>query len=204
MPRWYDVVGAGITWLGRLYGVVFLCLGVVFLYWGGRGLLAFKNGIRAAWSDPAVCAVGLLIGVLSLWVGSHLVRNAVLAREFAGGRGLPDELAQTLDEVGRLEKTNPGVARDTLDNYFVRDAATTERRRAELRQRSSYDVEAAIALRRELQKEIELNALFRKDVLKKWPEEQRAPMLAEINHTNRQFESELLELDRAITRLRLS
>jgi len=202
MPRWYNIVSAGLTWLGRLYGVFFLGLGVVFLYLGGRGLVAFKNGIRAAWSDPTACIIGLVAGVLSLWVGSHLVKNATLAREFAGGRGRNDELTRTLAEADKLEDTDPVAARRLLDRYFARDAAKTENRRAELRQRSHHDPEAAVTLRRELEEEVELNARFRKEVLKKWPEDQRAPMLAEIDQADRQFQSELLELDRTIARLK--
>src|SRR2546422_9203499 len=77
MPRWYNIVFAGLTWLGRLYGVFFLGLGVVFLYLGGRGLVAFKNGIRATWSDPTACVIGLLdwrpepLGWLSLGERRH-------------------------------------------------------------------------------------------------------------------------------------
>jgi len=57
-------------------------------------------------------------------------------------------------------------------------------------------------LRRELEEEVERNARFRNEVLKKWPEDQRAPMLAEIDQADRQFQSELLELDRTIARLK--
>src|SRR6266581_3208877 len=103
-----------------------------------------------------------------LWVGSHLVKNATLAREFAGGRGRNDELTRTLAEADKLEDTDPVAARQLLDRYFARDAAKTENRRAELRQRSYHDPEAAVTLRRELEEEVELNARFRKEVLRKF------------------------------------
>ena len=130
------------------------------------------------------------------------MKNATLARAFAGGRGRNDELTRTLAEVDKLEDTDPVAARQLLDRYFARDAAKTENRRAELRQRSHHDPEAAVTLRRELEEEVELNARFRKEVLKKWPEDQRAPMLAGIDQADRQFQSELLELDRTIARLK--
>ena len=85
----------------------------------------------------------------------------------------------------------------------MREAAADDARRAGLRARAALDVDAAIALRKELQDELDLNADFRKDVLKTWPEDQRAPMLAEIEKTDRQFQTELRTLDATIARLRL-
>jgi len=103
------------------------------------------------------------------------VRDAKLAKEYAGGRGLSDELAQAIDEADKLDETDP----------------------------ATHDVDSAVVLRRTLQKKIEINALFRKDVLKNVPEDQRAPMLVEIEEADRRFQSELLELERTIPRRKL-
>ena len=199
MVRLLDLVGGILQWIGRLYGLVILAAGALLLYWGGRGALAYFTGVRAAWTDPLACAAGLAAGVLAVWAGARVVRG-----------GLPSsaarpssELDQTLEEAMKLERRDPAAARQLLDSYFTREAASDEARREDLRARSAYDVDAAIALRTELHNEMELNALFRKDVLKKWPEEQRGPMLAEIEQSDRHFQTELSSLEDTIAKLRL-
>jgi hypothetical protein len=199
MARWLDLVGGILQWIGRLYGLIILAAGVLLLYWGGRGALAYVTGVRAAWSDPLACAAGLVGGVLGVWAGARVVRRGLPSR--AGGPS--SELDATLEEAMKLERHDPAAARQLLDGYFTHQAATDEARRENLRARSAYDVDAALALRKELQNELELNALFRKDVLKKWPEDQRGPMLAEIDQTDHQFQSELRVLEDKIARLRL-
>ena len=198
MVRWLDLIGGILQWIGRLYGLVILAAGGLLLYWGGRGALAYATGIRAAWSDPLACAAGLVGGVLGVWVGARVVR-----RGLPSSAGPSSELDATLEEATKLERQDPAAARQLLDNYFTREAATDEARRGELRARSAYDVDAAIALRKELQDELELNASFRKQVVKKWREDQRAPMLAEIDLTDRQCQTELRALEDTIARLRL-
>src|SRR6267143_524300 len=198
MPRRLDVFGATLQWVGRLYGLIVLAVGGLLLCWGGRGVRAYLSGIRAAWSDPLACAAGIVGGILGIWAGAHVARRGLPAR---GGRP-SSELDATLEEAMRLERDDPAAARK-LDSYFTREAATDEARRDDLRARSAYDVDAAHALRNELQKQLELNALFRKDVLRKWPEDQRGPMLSELDQTDSQFQSERQSLEDTIARLRL-
>jgi hypothetical protein len=199
MLRWLDLVGKTLEWVGRLYGLIILAVGVLLLYWGGRGAFAYLNGIRAAWSDPLACAAGVVGGVLGIWAGARVVRRGLPAR----GTRPSSELDATLEEAMKLERDYPAEARQLLDGYFTRQAASNEARRNDLRARSANDVDAALVLRNELQKELELNALFRKEVLKKWPDGQRAPMLNEIDQTDRQCQSELRSLEDTIARLRL-
>jgi hypothetical protein len=199
MPRLPDLVGGILQWIGRIYGLIILTAGVLLLYWAGRGALAYFTGIRAAWTDPLACAAGLVGGVLGVWAGAHIVRRGLPSR--AGGPS--SELDATLEEAMNLERHDPATARQLLDSYFTRAAATDEARREDLRARSASDVDAAIALENDLRKELELNALFRKDVLQEWPEDQRGPMLAEIEKTERKFQTELRGLEDTIARLRL-
>ncbi len=203
MRRWLEPVGFALQLVGRAYGLIILGVGALLVYWAGRGALAYANGIRAAWADPLACAAGFIGGVLGLWAGTRVLRRGIPPGGLGLGRGASPELDATVEEASRLEGEDPAAARQLLDSYFTREAAMKETRRAELRTRSSTDVNAARALRRELQEEMELNGVFRKEVLRKWPEDQRAPMLAEIDQTDRQFQSELLGLDDTIARLRL-
>jgi hypothetical protein len=202
MLRWWDLPELALRWIGRLYGSLILGVGIVLLYFAARGLVGYARGIRAAWTDPIAGAAGFVAGVLALWIGARLLRRGIPFVVLGSGRR-SRELASTLEEVDKLQREDPVAADQLLENYFTREAATKEVLRAELRAQSSHDVEAARALRRELQAELELNAVFRKDVLKKWPEDQRQSMLAEIDETTRQYRSELLELDETIERLRL-
>lgn len=203
MSRSYRLFLAAMATLGRLYGLVFFAIAIAFLYWASRGFLAYSNGVRAAWSQPWVCVIGLAAGIGSLWVGFHLVKDKTLARQFVVGRDRSDDLSVLVDEFSQLEDKDPAAARKLLEDYASREEATTEARRAQLRERSGQDVQAAVALRRELKDAVALNAKFRKRVLKKWRVEQRAPMLAEIDRTDREYEVEIRELDGAIERLRL-
>ena len=85
MARWFNLVGALAVWVGRFYGVFFLALSGLFLYWGTRGFLALRHGTHESWGDPVACAIALVIAGLSLLVGYHLVTNPDLARRYAGG-----------------------------------------------------------------------------------------------------------------------
>ena len=85
----------------------------------------------------------------------------------------------------------------------MHEATATEARRADLRQRAPYDLKAAQTLRHELQDEVASNALVRKDMLANLPEGRRASMLTEIDAANQRLQSELLQLDGAIERLKL-
>jgi hypothetical protein len=62
--------------LFRVYGTVFIALGALFVYWGGRGLLAYTSGVRAAWTEPGVCVLGLIAGPLIAWFGWRMLRDA--------------------------------------------------------------------------------------------------------------------------------
>src|SRR6267143_5939706 len=101
MSPWFDrlldVLSIAFSWLQRLYGVFFLALGVLFLYWAGRGLLAYENGLRAAWSDPLACIAGVAAGVLSLWAGYRIVRRGLSFGRTLGGRWDSEELTATLE-----------------------------------------------------------------------------------------------------------
>ena len=207
MPRWTaPLLGASsfaIRWVGRLYGAFFLALGVLFLYWSGRGLLAYTAGTRAAWSDPLACIAGLIAASLSLWAGVGLIRKGIPPSRIGRLGGMSEELETTLEEAMRLEQTDPVASRQLLDDYFRRDAAATEARRAELRDRARYDLNAALALRRELQTEVADNELVRKDMLASVPEGQRTPMLTQIDDADQQLQAELAQLDGTIERLKL-
>ena len=85
MPRWYDLIPAVETWLGRFYGMAILALGAVSLYWGTRGFLALLHGVRADWTDPRACGIALVIAGLSFWAAYHLLTNPALAGDFARG-----------------------------------------------------------------------------------------------------------------------
>src|SRR5437588_5094731 len=147
MRRWLNLVGLALQLVGRVYGLAILAVGVLLLYWTGRGALAYANGIRAAWTDPLACAAGFIGGVLGLWAGARVLRRGIPSGGLGLGRGTSPELDATLDETTRLEGEDPAAARRLLDSYFTREAAMKETRRAELRARSSHDVKAAGALR---------------------------------------------------------
>ncbi len=198
--RAYSVL---LGWIGRLYGVFFLALGILFLYWAGRGLLAYATGIRAAWSDPLACVAGLVAGALSLWTGLRFVRHGILPSGFRRSHGMSKELDATLDEALRLEETDPAASRQLLDSYFMREAVVTDARRADLRQRAIHDLQSALELRRELQDELASNAFGRREMLATLPEGQRTSVLTEIEAADHRLQSELLQLNATIERLRL-
>ena len=89
--------------LGRLYGIFFLALALLFLYWGGRGLIAYAIGIRTAWADPAAAVAGLVAGGLSIWVTIQLIRRGIPTARI----GDQSELDRIVDEAMKLEKTDP-------------------------------------------------------------------------------------------------
>ena len=184
----------------RIYGAFFLVLGVLFLYWSGRGFLGYAHGIREAWADPTACVIGLIIGPLSLWAGFHAARSP--ARLLSRLSEPKTELDRTIQEAMKLEQTDPAASRQLLDDYFAREAAATETRRTELRGRAPKDISAALALREELSTELRDNALMRKDVLRKWPAEKRSDMLLELDAADSRLQTELSELASTIDRLR--
>src|SRR5688572_25502768 len=121
MRRWLDLVGLAFQLVGRAYGVFILGVGVLLLYWAGRGALAYSNGIRAAWADPLACAAGFIGGALGLWAGARVLRGGIPAGSFGLGRGTSPELDATLAEASRLEADDPAAAQQLLDSYFTRD-----------------------------------------------------------------------------------
>ena len=188
-------------WLDRLYlrfvGLCAVVLGTLLILLSGRGLLAYASGIRAAWSDPLAVVAGLGAGVLSLWAGAHLLRGARLRLPFE----VSQELEATLQEAMRLERTDPTASERLLDEYFRREVAATESRRAELRDRAAYDLSAALELRRQLRDEMASNALVRKDAL---PHELDGEgLMAEIEAADQQLHAELRQLEGTIERLKL-
>ena len=198
--RAYSVL---LGWIGRLYGTFFLALGILFFYWAGRGLLAYATGIRAAWSDPLACVAGLVAGGLSVWTGLRFVRHGIPPRGFRRSHGMSKELEATLDEALRLEETDPAASRQLLDSYFMREAVVTDARRADLRQRAIHDLKSALDLRRELQDELASNAFGRREMLATLPEGQRTSVLTEIEAADHRLQSELLQLNATIERLKL-
>jgi len=60
----------------RLYGAGFVALGALFLYWGGRGLIAYSQGVRAAWTEPGVCLLGVVAGPWIAWFGWRMARDS--------------------------------------------------------------------------------------------------------------------------------
>jgi hypothetical protein len=121
MPRWYKFFSVAVPWIGRFYGLCLLAIGAVFLYLSGRGLIAFSNGTRAAWSDPVACALGLIIAGLSFWAGVKVVRNRQLAEEFVVGGKVDHELDVVLDQVDRLKESDPVRAHRILEDYVARE-----------------------------------------------------------------------------------
>jgi hypothetical protein len=196
--RWTDLPDAVLRIAIRLYGFLFLGGGLLFLYWSGRGFLAYQAGVRAAWAEPLAIAAGIGAGFLSLWVGLKILRKGPSAKFFLSSR--PSELDETLEEAMKLDRTDPEAARQLLDSYFMREAANTERRRHELREKAPFDAQAALALRKELQEELVGNAAAKEDLLKSAPENDRASMLSVIEASERQLRAELLELEATIQR----
>src|SRR5258708_5566919 len=204
MPRWIErLTDASFRVRGWFYAALFLGFGILFLYGSGRGLLGYAAGVRAAWSDPIACVAGVVAGGLSLWASLRLWRWGVPPMRVPWLRGTSAALDATLEEAARLEKTDPAASQHLLDSYFMREAAETETRRAELRQRASSDLNAALELQRELQHDMATNAAARKDVLKEMPESDRASILAQIDTDGQKMQSEILELAGTIERLRL-
>jgi len=54
------------------YGVSFLTVGVLGLYAGIRGFIAFYNGSHEAPADPVACTIGLVGGAWLVWIGIRL------------------------------------------------------------------------------------------------------------------------------------
>ena len=154
--------------------------------------------------ERAACVPrGPVAGILSLWAGFRMIRSGFPTSGFGRLGGVPEELEATLEDAMKLEQTDPVAARQLLDHYFMREAAATEARRADLRQRAPYDLKAAQRLRHELQDEVASNAVVRKHMLANLPEGRRASLLTEIDAANQRLQSELLQLDGAIERMKL-
>ena len=187
--------------IARFYGLLFVGLGGLFLFWSVRGFLAYAHGIQEAWADPTACVIGLIAGPLSLWAGFQVVRNP--SRVLSRLSRVDSELDRTIEEAMKLEKTDPAASRQLLDSYFARDAAETEARRAELRRRAPQDMSAALTLHEELSKELRDNAPLRKDVLRKWPVKTQSAMLLELDAADARLQTELSQLAAIIDQLRL-
>ena len=185
----------------RFYGLFFVGVGGLFLFWAVRGFLAYANGIREAWADPTACVIGLLVGPLGLWAGFQMLRNP--SRLLSSSSRADSELDRTIKEAMELGKSDPAASRQLLDSYFAREAAETEARRAELRRRAPQDISAALTLREELSKELRDSTAFRKDVLRKWPVEEHSAMLLELDAAEGKLQTELSEVAAIIDRLRL-
>ena len=122
MSRWHRLFSSVATWLGRFYGVAILGIGAVFLLLGVRGLIAYVNGTREGSSDPIACAIALIIAVLSLWAGTHLLRDAQLAREYSAGiTREDDEIMDKLDQIEQLQQSDPSAARRLLEDLIARE-----------------------------------------------------------------------------------
>ncbi len=77
LQRLVDVGLTILDHLGDLYlGLITLAMGVLFLYWGGRGLFAYSTGVRAAWTEPWVCLLGLVGGVWMLLMTVRILRGS--------------------------------------------------------------------------------------------------------------------------------
>lgn len=193
-----DLIGAGLELVFRLYGVFFLALAALFVYWSARGLLAYEAGIRAAWADPLAAAAGLGATALSFWAGIKIVRGRIPPSTIRGSGS--SELDATIAEAMKLERSDPQAARQLLDGYFIREAQNTQYRREELRQRAEHDLSVAVALRKELQGELADSRALKKDMLKHVPADQRDDLLHEADETDRELSNQLAELDSLIKR----
>ena len=199
--RFLPAASTVIEVIARFYGLFFVALGGAFLYWSARGFIAYAHGIREAWADPTACVIGLVVGPLSLWAGFEVMRNP--SRVLSRLTKPESELDRTIAAAMKLEKTDPAASRQLLDGYFAREAAATEARRADLWRRAPQDASAARTLREELSKELKDGALFRKEVLRKWPVEERGAMLSELDATGGKLQTELAQLDAIIDQLRM-
>src|SRR5690242_18552393 len=115
LDRWLDLLDAGFRLAGRLYGLLFLTLGSLFVYWSARGLLAYEAGSRAAWADPLAAVAGLGAAALSFWAGINIFRRGIPPRATRGSRS--PELDATLEEAMKLEESDPQAARQLLESY---------------------------------------------------------------------------------------
>jgi hypothetical protein len=206
MPSWLTRVLQAVSLapelVFRVYGVVFLALAGLFIYWAGRGLLAYSQGVREAWTDPGACIIGLIAAGLSFWAGSRMVSKSLPSRGFGRLGGMNQDLQNTFEQALKLEKTDPAASQQLLDDYFMREASTTEARRAELRQRATHDRQAAIALRRELKEDLATNAMMRKDVANELATEEVTSLLAQLDADDRTLQSEVLKLEHIIALLK--
>jgi hypothetical protein len=57
------------------FGIVAFALGSLFVFWGGRGAVAYTRGVRAAWSEPWVDLIGLGAGAWMLLMSIRLFRG---------------------------------------------------------------------------------------------------------------------------------
>ena len=190
-----------ILWsIGRFYGLVFIAVGGIFFYWTARGVVAYSNGVRTTWSEPAVCVLGAIIGGLSLWVGIRLVQSGIPRDPRSYSKHLADEM-ELVERAMKLERTDPAAAQQLLDDYFIRQTAATEARQVELRRQAGYSPAAAVELRRELEEELAIHASFRKDVPKDVPAHTHAAILAQMDAADRAIQEELVQLNATIQRL---
>ncbi len=63
-------------------GVVAFALGGLFVFWGGRGAVAYTRGVRAAWSEPWVDLIGLVAGGWMLLMSIRLFRGPGAHRQW--------------------------------------------------------------------------------------------------------------------------
>ena len=160
--------------IGRLFGAALLALGVVFLYWGGRGLLGYWMGLRTAPSDPLASLAGLIAGALGLWMGARAMRG-----------GLP------LDTLSRPD------AEEIAD--IEREVAEHERQVTRLRDLAKTDLSSGEALQKLLADDLvrtrEALGVFRK---------KRSDQLArQFSEDEQALEQELHALQAHLAQLRL-
>jgi hypothetical protein len=56
-------------------GLIALGVGTLFFYSGARGLLGYATGVRAPWTEPWVCLLGLVAGTWMLLMSIRLFRG---------------------------------------------------------------------------------------------------------------------------------
>ncbi len=170
----------------RLYGAAFAVFGALFVYWGGRGLTAYTKGIRAAWTEPGVCLLGVVGGPLIAWFGWRMTRDsatrttpgfsqaqllplsvmalgaAVIAVTMMGNDGVPySTLAVIAGGAGLVRwwsrRRGHGERQDAENAFFDRIAALERKDPAEAqRQTDPTDAIAAEELRNLLQQDLDV------------------------------------------------
>ena len=131
-------------------------------------------------------AVALLVAIIGLRLGKRRAE-----------RRLPPELLQAL----RLDKADPGAARQVMDDYFMRQAAQDAQERAQLWERAPTDLDAAMELRRRLLDDLATGTAARHELDK--VTEPQPQLLNNIEQDGQQARAQIARLDELINRLRV-